>query len=148
MIVRDAYDGFVALSALWHSSRVYGPQVSDAPVYTPLMEILDHFMLALGGGRVVGDLSLSAQERMLLICGAATWRAEGVVVCIPVTIRLPLADYRAAASCICVGEILLNFLFRRSQISSGLGWPSGASSRLARSTTRLGLAGLNPVTSE
>jgi hypothetical protein len=38
----------MAASATWHSSREYGFLEGDAPVGTPLMEILDHLTLALG----------------------------------------------------------------------------------------------------
>ena len=50
----------------------------DTLVGTLLIIILDHLMLAQGGGMEVGEVSLNLVERMAPICGAASWRDEGV----------------------------------------------------------------------
>ena len=73
---------------------------------TPLIMILDHLTLARGGGMEVGEVSLNLVERMAPICGAASWRDEGVAAGPPVTTRLPEAVHLTAASCTWGGEML------------------------------------------
>jgi hypothetical protein len=46
MTVRKAYVGLLAVSVLWHFSRLLGLPGVDALVGILLMEILDHLMLA------------------------------------------------------------------------------------------------------
>ena len=143
-----AYEGLIADSAAWHSSGVYGFLALDAPVGTPLIMILDHLTLARGGGMEVGDVSLNLVERMAPICGAASWRDEEVAAGPPVTTRLPEAVHLTAASCTWGGEMPRSSSFSKRQIASGLGRLLASNFKSARSTTRLGLGGLDPTTAE
>ena len=67
--MREAYVGLIAASELWHSSGLHGTPVIalDAPVGTPLMRILDHLTLALGGGMGESEGSLNLEVRIVLI---------------------------------------------------------------------------------
>jgi len=85
---------------------------------------------------------------MALIWGAAERRETGVLEGPAVIMRLPLAVHLTAASWTCGGETSPNFLLRVSQISSGRGRLSPGRLKCARSTTRLGLGGLDPATAE
>jgi len=148
VMVRRAYDGLIAASALWHSSGVNGSRMLDTPVGTPLMIILDHLTLALGGGMVVWEGSWNLLERMLLMCNAASWRDAGVAEGPPVTTRLPFAVHLTAASWTCGGEMALSCSLRTQQTDSSDGQVLDVNSKLARLTTRLGLGGLDPATAE
>ena len=76
----------------------------DALVRTPLIMILDHLTLAQGEGMEVGEVSLNLVERMAPICGAASWRDEGMAAGPPVTTRLPGAVHLTVPSCIWGGR--------------------------------------------
>jgi len=67
VIERDAYDGFDAVNALWHSSGGRGDPSASIPVGTLLMIILDHFVFGLGCGRGELEDRLREQERDMLI---------------------------------------------------------------------------------
>src|ERR1700730_13874920 len=108
------------------------------------MEILDHLTLALGCGMGEEEVErCSALVRMLLICGAALLREVEVVVGPPVTTRLPLAVHLMAASWGWDRVMSPSFLLRISQTTSGCNRELPWRSRFARSTTRLGLGGLD-----
>ena len=68
------------------------------PVGTPFMRILDHLILALGGGMGVSEGSLNLEVRMALMCGATSWRDAGVAEGPPVTTRLPTAVHLTVAA--------------------------------------------------
>ena len=148
VIERVAYDGLIADSAAWHSSGVYGLLALDAPVGTPLMIILDHLTLARGGGMGDDEVSLNLLERNAPMCGAANWSDGGVAAGPPVTTRLPTAVHLTAASWTCGGEIPRSSSFSSWHMTSGLGRLSASNFKVARSTTRLGLGGLDPVIAE
>jgi len=147
-MMRLAYDGLVAASAWWHSLGVHGPLELDAPVRTPLMVILDHLIFGLAVGRGVEEVSLSLLWMIALIWGAASWRECGVAFGPPVTTRLPFVVHLTAANDIWGGEIWLSPRLMVLQAISGLGRSSLVIPRCARSTTRLGLGGLDPATAE
>ena len=140
--------GFIAASAAWHSSGEYGDLVGDAPVGTPLIVILDHLVLARGCVYGEWEGSWRVVVKMALIWGAAERSETGVLDGPAVMMRLPLAVHLTAASWTCGGVTSLSFLLRVSQISSGRGRPSAGRLKCARSTTRLGLGGLDPATAE
>ena len=140
--------GFIAASAAWHSSGVYGVLVGDAPVGTPLIVILDHLMLAQGCMNGEWEGSWRVVDKMALIWGAAERSETGVLDGPAVMMRLPFAVHLTAASWTCGRETSLSFLLSVSQISSGRGQPSTGRLKCARSTTRLGLGGLDPATAE
>ena len=85
---------------------------------------------------------------IMLIWGMAAWREWRVEVGPPVMIRLPLAVHLTVASCICGRDIQLNFLLRDQQSTSSFTWFPLSLLNLARSTTRLGLGGLDPAIAE
>ena len=126
----------------WHSSGEYSSLELDVLVGTPLIMILDHFMLAHGGGRGESESTLSFQERMALICGAVSWSDAGVVEGPPLTTRLPIAVHLMVASCTCGGEMPLSCSLSIQQMPSGDGQKDAKKSKLARLTTRLGFGGL------
>ena len=82
---------------------------------------------------------------MALMCSATAWRDWGVEAGLPVMIRLPLAVHLMAASCTCGGDIRLNFSLRERHSTSGVTRFLLSFPNLARSTTRLGLGGLDPA---
>ena len=85
---------------------------------------------------------------MALMWGAAAWREWGVEVGPPVTTRLPFAVHLMAASWTWGGEILLSFSLRERQSTAGVTRVPLLVPDLARSTTRLGLGGLDPAIAE
>ena len=122
--------------------------MGDAPVGTPLIVILDHLILARGCVNGEWEGSWRVVVKMALIWGAAERSETGVLDRPAVMIRLPLAVYLTAASCTCGGETSPSFLLSVLQISSGRGWPSTGRLKCARSTTRLGLGGLDLATAK
>jgi len=105
-------------------------------------------VLALGWVNGECEESWSVVDKMALIWGAAERSETGVLEGPAVIMRLPLAVHLAAASWTCGGETSPNFLLSVSQISSGQGRLSPGRHKCARSTTRLGLGGLDPATAE
>ena len=93
-----AYVGFIAASAMWHSSGVYGVLVGDAPVGTLFIVILDHLMLALGWVKGEWEGSCRVVVKMALIWGAAERSETGVLEGLAVMMRLPFAVHLTAAS--------------------------------------------------
>jgi hypothetical protein len=112
------------------------------------MEILDHLTLARGCVNGEWEVSFSVVESIALICGAAERSEAGVLAGPAVITRLPFAVHLAAASWACGGVTSPSFLLRVSQMYSGLGRLSAGRSKWARSTTKLGLGGLDPATAE
>lgn len=94
----------MAGSATWHSSGEYGVLEGNAPVTTPLMEILDHLTLAFGCVNREYEVSFSKVERIALICGVAERRKAGVLAGPMVITRLPFAVHLTAASWACGGR--------------------------------------------
>jgi hypothetical protein len=117
-------------------------------VGTPLMEILDHLTFGLAAGRHASDEMLKNVLSIVLMCAAASWRVARVEAGPPVTTRLPFAVHLTVASETWGGVTSLSFVFRVRQMISGLGRSSAARFRCARSTTRLGLSGLEPAIAE
>jgi hypothetical protein len=136
------------MSASWHSAGVYAARLLDTPVGTPLMEILDHLTFGLAAGRRACEGILRVVLRIELICVAASWRVAGVEAGPPVTTRLPLAVHLTATSETWGGVTSPSLLFRVRQMASGLGRSSSVNFNCARSTTRLGLGGLEPAIAE
>ena len=112
------------------------------------MVILDHFVLGLGCGRGESVGRLKECKREMLMWGAANWSVCGVVAGPPVMTKLPLAVHLAATSWTCGGVIAARSLFRVWHSTSGLTRSSVLMPNLARSTSRLGLGGLDPVIAE
>ncbi len=115
---------------------------------TPLIVILDHLILARGCVKGEWEGSLRVVERMALMWGAAERSDTGELEGPAVITRLPFAVHLTAASWACGGVTSPSFLFRTSQIFSGRGRLPSGKSKCARSTTRLGLGGLDPATAE
>ena len=113
-----------------------------------MIVILDHLILAQGCVNGEWEGSWRVVVKMALIWGAVERSETGVLDRPAVMIRLPLAVYLMAASCTCGGETSPSFLLSVLQISSGWGWPSTRRLKCARSTTRLGLGGLDPATAK
>jgi len=82
------------------------------PVGTPLIRILDHFVLGLGcgGGELVGRERRCRRE--MLIWGAASWRVCGVAAGPLVMTKLPLAVHLTVTSWTCGGVTVASSLLR------------------------------------
>jgi hypothetical protein len=115
-----------------------------------LIRILDNLTLAQGWGSGVKGGSRKGLFSASLIGGAAACRLAGVARGGggPVTTKLPLVVHLVAASLTCVGATLPRFSFRISVMMYGFGRLSGLSLSWARSTTKLGLGGLDPMIAE
>src|SRR5260221_9175068 len=85
---------------------------------------------------------------MALMWGAAERSDSGELDGPAVITRLPFAVHLAAASWACGGVTSPSFLYRTSKMCSGRGRLPSGKSMCARSTTRLGLGGLDPTTAE